>query len=308
MKGAAVSATNSRWIDPYRGELHAPPMNIAILGAGRIGSAFAFRLSRAGHDVTMVARGNRLQELMKSGAIVDIEGQRGNVKVETELNSAVSYDLVLVTVMAHQVEALLPALRASSAKKVLFMFNTFEKGDRWREAIGPTRFEQGFPNMIAFFEGEKLRSVVDGPGNVTTLSSPEWARILREAGLPTEVEPDMPSFLRSHVAFFLPLMVAALWVCKRAQSLTWAEAKTLTAVLIEALDVVKGLGHTLKPGFVALMRQLPSFVLTLMLWASARMAAVKDLGAFGPSEARELIDAMAAAAPGKTPKLLAIRP
>jgi len=31
-------------------------MQIAIIGPGGIGSTFAFRLSRAGHDVTVIAR------------------------------------------------------------------------------------------------------------------------------------------------------------------------------------------------------------------------------------------------------------
>jgi 2-dehydropantoate 2-reductase len=35
----------------------ASPLHIAIVGAGRIGSAFAFQLARTGnHDVTVVAR------------------------------------------------------------------------------------------------------------------------------------------------------------------------------------------------------------------------------------------------------------
>jgi 2-dehydropantoate 2-reductase len=102
--------------------------------------------------------------------------------------------------------------------------------------------------------------------------------------------------------------VAALLTWKRSTDLTWAEASRLTGALVEGLEVVRGLGHSLKPGFVALLAWLPSFVLTALLWGFSRTAAVKDLGEFGPGEARELIDAMAVAAPGKTPKILSIRP
>jgi 2-dehydropantoate 2-reductase len=31
-------------------------LSIAIIGGGRIGSAYAYQLARAGHDVTVVAR------------------------------------------------------------------------------------------------------------------------------------------------------------------------------------------------------------------------------------------------------------
>ncbi|MCY1008568.1 hypothetical protein OV079_24005 [Nannocystis pusilla] len=42
---------------------YAQRMKIAILGRGGIGSTFAFQLARAGHDVTVIARGARLAYL-----------------------------------------------------------------------------------------------------------------------------------------------------------------------------------------------------------------------------------------------------
>jgi len=283
-------------------------MNIAVIGAGRIGSAFAFHLARAGHELTVIARGSRLDALRGEGAIVALGGERAPVGVAAELNTTVPYDLVLVTVLSHQVDGLLPALRASAAKSVLFLFNTFDKIDRWRDALGAERFAAGFPNMLALFVDGKLRSVVDGPGMVTTLTSARWAAVLKQAGLPTEVEPDMNSYLRSHVAFAVPAMVAGLMTWKRNAGLTWAEAAKLTGAMLEGFALVRALGHSLKPGFVPLLAALPAFVLTAMTWCFSRTASVRDLGEFGPAESRALIDAMAAAAPGKTPKLLAIRP
>jgi len=45
-------------------------MKVAIVGPGSIGSTFAFHLARAGHDVTVVARGARLAQLEKDRAIL----------------------------------------------------------------------------------------------------------------------------------------------------------------------------------------------------------------------------------------------
>ncbi len=283
-------------------------MNIAIIGAGRIGSAFAFRLARAGHSLTLVARGSRLAALQGEGAIVSVEGERAPVQAVPELDTSIAYDLLLVTVLSHQVDGILPMLSASQAKKVMLMFNTFERLDRWRDAIGAERFEVAFPNMISFLVEDKLRSVVDGPGMVTALSCPMWAQEFKRAGFPTHLEADMQSYLRSHVAFYVPSLVAALLVWKRPVGLTWSEALQVTAALKEAFALVQSLRHTLKPKPVALMASLPSFVLTAFTWAFARTRALKDLGQFGPAEARALIDAMAAAAPGRATKLLAIRP
>ena len=73
-------------------------------------------------------------------------------------------------------------------------------------------------------------------------------------------------------------------------------------------DVVRGLGHDVKPSFVAVLSRLPRAVVASLLWSLSRTAMLRDLGALGPAEARMLVDMMTAAAPGKTAALLAVRP
>src|SRR4051812_12554783 len=111
-------------------------MKIAILGTGAIGSAFAFQLSKAGHEVTAIARGEREKQLRAERAIVLVNGERAPIEVAAQLDTTKPYDLVLVTVLAPQVSAVLPVLKESAAKKVMFMFNTFEPLDPLRDAVG----------------------------------------------------------------------------------------------------------------------------------------------------------------------------
>ncbi len=59
----------------------AQRMKIAVLGPGGIGSTFAFQLARAGHDVTVVARGARLAHLKREQAIVLKSGELAAVRV-----------------------------------------------------------------------------------------------------------------------------------------------------------------------------------------------------------------------------------
>lgn len=118
-----------------------PPLRIAVLGVGNIGSTFAFQLVNCGgHDVTVIARPGsaRLKQLQRDGAIVNVQGEQASVAVADKLDDQMPFDLVLVTLLAHQVDAVLPALRRSAARCVQFMFNTFDP-ERLREAVGPER-------------------------------------------------------------------------------------------------------------------------------------------------------------------------
>ena len=283
-------------------------MNILLIGPGRIGSTFAFHLALAGHTVHVLARGQRLEDLQRDPAIVAVDGRRAPVSVVAALDETVAYDLIMVTIVAQQVDALIPALAASRAKAILFMFNTFDRTSTWRDALGAERMVHGFPTMLAFLESGKLRSVIDGPGMVTTLSDARWAEVIRQAGMPGEVRTDMDSFLRTHVAFFVPLMVAALWTWQRDRDLSWREARTLAGAMREGLALVRSLGHTLEPAIVAWVARLPFSVLTGAIWLFCRTAKHKKLGEFGPGEVRGLIDAMVAAGPARTATVLAIRP
>lgn len=282
-------------------------MKLAIVGAGRIGTAVAFQLAKAGHDVSLVARGKRLEALQRDGSIETVKGERVSVQGLATLGD-VAWDLVIVTVLAHQVDALLPSLGASKAGSVMFMFNTFDALDRLRDAVGEARFVMSFPVMTATFVDGKLKHRVKGPGLSTTMSSAQWAETFVKAGLPAVVEPDMESFLRSHAAFVVPLMVAGCQAYARQGGVTWAQARANAAALKEGLALVKSLGNKVIPGFVATLGRMPSAMLASIIWSMSRTASVRDLGEFGGAEARELIDAMVKAGPDKTPRLQAIRP
>ncbi len=283
-------------------------MKIAIVGAGRIGTTFGLHLARAGHEVTLVARSKRLEELQKAPAIETVAGERVEVKAAGELDATTPWDLVLVTLFANQVHAVLPALKASAAKKILFMFNTVEPLGRLREAVGAGRFEFGFPTVIASFVDGKLKSSVSGPGQITTVTSVETANLFNAAKIPTVVHSDMESFLRSHAAFVIPLMALAAVVHGRQAGLTFAEARRYARVQKEGFALVRQVGNQLTPGFIVVLAALPSLLVALLFWFASRAASVRELGAMGLGEARELIDAMNALAPGSCPEMVAARP
>ena len=289
-------------------------MKIIIVGAGRIGSVFAFYLSRAGHDITVVARGARLEALNRDKAIVTVDGRTAPVDAVPSIDPTKPYDLLIITVPEHQVEALLSQMENSAAKIILLMFNTFYGTERYRDVLGSGLLTAGFPNMKAYLGNDRLNHKVDGPGMVTTLSRPDLAAVFKEAGLPTEVEPDMNAFLRSHVVMAVPFFVAGLWTWQRREALTWADASKLTLALKEGATVVRNMGHALRPRprprprSFAMLSRLPSPLLTAAVWQFSRSPLVRDLGEFGPTETRWLIDAIGKLSETKIPYLLATRP
>lgn len=281
-------------------------MKIAVVGTGAIGSVFAYQLSKAGHDVTVVARGARLARLQSDGAIVLASGARAAVRPLPALDVETPYDLALVTVLAPQVGAVLPALRESAARRVMFMFNTFEPLEPLRDAVGAERFVFGFPaGVFAILADGRVTPTIRAG---TTVGEAAWAKVFSDAGIPSVVEADMHAWLRSHAALVIPLMSMSTVVYARGAGVSWREASAYATAMAQGFRVVRGLGHRLMPSMVAALAALPRAVVAAMLWAVSRTAMLRDLGALGPAEARMLVDMMTAAAPGKTAALLAVRP
>jgi len=284
-------------------------MEIAILGAGAIGSTFAYHLAKAGHAVTVIARGARLLQLRTDNAIVLVTGESAAVHVDAALDKTRPYDLVLVTVLAPQVEAVLPSLRDCAAKTVMFMFNTFEPLTRLREAVGAERFAFGFPSVIAnIVEGGQLTSAIVTRGALSPVTDAVWGKVFTDAGIPCFVEADMESWLRTHAAVVVPVMTIGVVAHARKAGVSWAEARQSARAMNEGFQLVRRLGHSLTPSAIAVFSHLPSFLVTTLLWVASRFNLFRKMGAVGPREPRALIDEMSAVAPGQTLALLAIRP
>ena len=153
-------------------------LTIAVIGVGSIGSTFAYRLTRAGHDVTVIARpgSKRLQQLQRDYGIVLKTGEHASLRVADQLDEEAAYDLVLVTTLAHQVDAVLPSLQRSKAYCVHFMFNNFDP-ERLRDAIGDHRCTFGMPFVMASLDGNGKLSTTINPRQKTLHSDQRWVKL-----------------------------------------------------------------------------------------------------------------------------------
>ena len=275
------------------------PLRIAVLGAGKIGSAFAFQLARVGgHDVTVIARPDsiRLQQLNRDGAIVDVKGGRASVRVSSALDEQAPYDLVIVTLLAHQTDTLLPALTRSAAKSIQFMFNTFHP-ERLQEAIGDERCCLGMPFVQATLDDDgRLKATIGAGGQKTIMSQQRWVDVFNAAGLPAALEPDMPLWLRCHAPMCVAFESVSVAGERRGGGASWKEALILARGVHAGFKLITRLGYSVYPKAKQRISGRPIPALAAMLWSMSRVRPFRELLATGEAECCALVDSMAAAA------------
>src|SRR5512143_1036026 len=82
---------------------------IAILGAGAIGSAVGARLSRAGHDITLIGRPAHLEAIERDGLRVDGRAGSFTARVKTAASLDFQPDYAFLTVKTQDVPRMLAA-------------------------------------------------------------------------------------------------------------------------------------------------------------------------------------------------------
>ena len=292
------------------------PLSIAVIGAGKIGSTFAYQLARAGHNVTVIARPDslRLEQLQRDQGIILKTGERAEVRVADKLDEEAAYNLVVVSMPAHQVDAVLPALQRSNAEWIQFMFLTFEP-ERLRDAIGGHRCSFGMPEVMAMTDSEGRIKPTIISSMKTKHGDQRWAELFRSAGVPSAFEPEMALWLRCEAPLTVASQSIAVAGQRRGGGATWAEAKAVARGLHGGFAIVKGLGYRLYPSTKSTMYSVPNFLIAFPLWVLSRIPAMRENLATGLNECRALIDTIvAAAAKAKPPlpeaakALLAIKP
>jgi 2-dehydropantoate 2-reductase len=195
-------------------------MRVLILGAGVIGSVYAGKLLQSGHQVMMLARGQRLADLRAHGLVLeDAESSRRTqlpVRAVETPGAGGRYDLVLVPVRAGQLTATLPILAAmTDASDVLFFGNTAGRSGPLTGAPGE-RALFGFPAAGGVREGPVIKYVLIRQQK-TTLGEPGGAKSARVrrlqalfggAGLPVVITANIDGWLLTHAAFVVPIPFA----------------------------------------------------------------------------------------------------
>jgi 2-dehydropantoate 2-reductase len=198
-------------------------VKLLVYGAGVTGSLFSARMHEAGHDVSLVARGERLAALRQRGVqLAEGDGPAvRRVPVPVVGHPAGRYDLIAVFVRTHQVDAVLESL-AGLEGDVLFLLNWAAGPEPLGAVIGRERVLLSFPTAAGTMDGGVVRY---RPANVMTRrfpmpvgepdgrATPRLERIVRAfraAGINAKAEPQMDAWLKTHAAFVVPLGQAVL--------------------------------------------------------------------------------------------------
>ncbi len=272
-------------------------LSIAVVGAGSIGSAFAYQLAKAGHDVTVIARpaSLRLQQVQRDGGIVLKTGEKAETRVAGKIEGQTAYDLVIVTTLAHQVDGLMPELQHSKARAIHFMFNVFDP-ERLQALIGSDRCSFGMPFVMAALGNDGKLGLTISPSRKTLHGDERWVKLFADTRIPSAFEPDMLLWLRCHVPLCIAMESVSVRARQRGGGASWSDAVAVARGLHGGFTIIESLGYRLYPREKTRLKNAPTFVIACFLWFVSRIPSFRDLLATGKRECCELIDVMVLAA------------
>ena len=242
-------------------------MRILIFGAGVIGSLYGALLAEAGYDVSIYARGRRLERLTQDGLLYKRKGKirKAPVRVFSKLEEEDCYDLVLLTVRENQLHAALEELRKNSSPTIVTMVNSLETYDQWEAICGEGRIIPAFPGAGGGFDGNVLDAALTPrliqPTTIGKTGGREkdLARVLHRAKIPCQIVPDMHAWQLCHLAMVVPIADAYYEAADPEHAGRDAALMRKTAAQIrDNLDAIAARKIRLSPWKMQVFRLLPT--------------------------------------------------
>jgi len=242
-------------------------MRILVFGAGVIGSLYGALLAEAGYDVSVYARGRRLESLTRDGLLYKRKGRirKAPVKVLYRLEAEDRYDLVFLTVRENQLHAALEELRQNDSPTIVTMVNSLETYAQWEAICGEGRIIPAFPGAGGGFDGNVLdaaltpRFIQPTTFGKTDGRERELARILRRAKIPYQIVSDMHAWQLCHLAMVVPIADAYYEAADPENAGRDAALMRKTAKQIrDNLNAIAVRKIRLSPGKMQVFRLLPA--------------------------------------------------
>jgi 2-dehydropantoate 2-reductase len=257
---------------------------ILVYGAGPLGSLFAARLQQGGNDVSILARGQRLDDLREHGIVLaDVLTQEQTVTrvtVAERLAPEDAYDLVLIIMRKNHALQILPVLAANQrTPNVLFLMNNAAGPEALTGSLGEERVLIGFPGSAGYREGHVVHCLTGTEDDKASVSFGEpdgritertrWvASILESApGFQAEIRTDMDAWLKYHVALLFPSLAPALYAAG-VDNYRLARTRDLVVMTIRAMRegfrVLHWLGLPVTPSKLKVIEWFPEPIVVLL--------------------------------------------
>jgi len=178
-------------------------MQIAVLGAGAMGSLLGGFLSGAGHDVTLVGRSPAHPRAVaeRGLTIVGLDGVERTVSLDatTDHAAVAGTDLLVVFVKSYDTDGAMAGVAPHlDGETVLTLQNGLGNAETIAEYVAPERVVAGTTAQGAILETPgRVRHTGDGPTALGRYFAPNdaggesLAAMLSEAGVETSVAPDV---------------------------------------------------------------------------------------------------------------------
>lgn len=248
-------------------------MRILFIGAGTIAQTYAGRLAAAGHDVTLFARGQRLEQLLRDGVRLERDGaiSAPPVAVVGQLPSD-PFDVVALAVRADQADAARPALADVATERVALMFNTggFDASGPGLDGRAVFRV---FPGVGGHLRDDGTVAYAEIAAQHTRAErTPAGAEegfvaALREAGFAVDRDEFMGDWMATHTVFIAPVLIALARAGSAAALAADPTALTrMVVALREGFAALARRGIDVRPVSLRLLvRRLPAPV-TRRMW------------------------------------------
>lgn len=142
-------------------------MKYVIMGSGGTGGSIGSFLSHAGHDVTLIARGEHLKNIRQKGLIVhsDILGELNlkNIKAMTTdeyISSGEKADVIFVAVKGYSIDEIIPFLQNASDTNTIIIpiLNIYGTGQYLAQKLPQLHVLEGCIYIVAY---------ISTPGEIT---------------------------------------------------------------------------------------------------------------------------------------------
>ena len=254
-------------------------MRILIYGAGVIGSLYAALLAEAGYDISIYARGKRLEVLKNNGLLY--KKNQDLIKAETKILGEVSnddiYDFVLLTVRENQLYEALTELKNNKSSTIVTMVNSLDSYKKWEDIVGTGRILPAFPGVGGSINEDGILDASLTPriiqpttfaeisGNETKRTK-QFSKILRHAHIPYQKVMDMHMWQLCHLALVVPIADAYYEAdCPEKAGKEWKIMRKTAGRMKRNFIFLRKQKGKLSPWKMNIFRFVPLPIMALML-------------------------------------------